>query len=73
MYKFGLTGPKWLPLVGNSLELLKATLEMNGQQHVFKKWMIDYKSPVLDLKLGNELVVGALTYPLVSAVLTDDV
>lgn len=68
-----ITGPNWLPWVGNSLELRKTSRELNGLHNVFKKWMFDYDSPVLGLKLGNEYVVVALTYPMVRAVHTDTV
>lgn len=62
-----------MPLVGNSLQLRRATIELKRQEFVFEKWMTDYKSPVLGLKLGGELVVVAQTYPLVHAVHTDPV
>lgn len=68
-----ITGPNWLPVVGNSPDLRKAARELKGTHNVFEQWMSDYNSPVLGLKLGNEHVVVALTYPMVRAVHTDEV
>lgn len=46
---------------------------MLGAQHlVFEKWMKDYKSPVIGLKLGREYCVVALTYPMVRSIHTGD-
>lgn len=65
-------GPKWLPIVGNT-PLLRKTARMLGGQHlVFEKWMKDFKSPVIGLKLGGEYCVVALTYPMVRAIHTGD-
>ena len=36
----------------------------------FEKLSEEYKSPVVGLKLGNELVVVAMTYPIVKDLLT---
>ncbi|KAG4071874.1 hypothetical protein HA402_006035 [Bradysia odoriphaga] len=45
---------------------------LGGQHLVFEKWMKDYKSPVIGLKLGGEYCVVALTYPMVRAIHTGD-
>ena len=49
-------------MVGNSSLLRKTAQELKGQHLVFEKWMEDYKSPVIGLRLGGEYVVVALTY-----------
>lgn len=65
-------GPNWSPVVGNSPLLRKIAKELKGQHLVFEKWMKEYNSPVLGLKLGNEYVVVALTYSMVRAVHTNE-
>lgn len=72
MMCFLFTGPNWFPIVGNTSLLRKTARELKGQHLVFEKWMHDYKSPVLGLKLGDEHVVVALTYPMVRAVHTNE-
>lgn len=66
------SGPKWSPLVGNTPELRREAKRLGGQHLVFEKWMKKYKSPVIGLKLGRELVVVALTYPIVRDVHTNE-
>lgn len=66
------SGPKWLPIVGNTPELRSAAQKYGSQMKVFEMWQEKYKSPVIGLKLGNELVVIALTYPIVHEVHTND-
>lgn len=39
---------------------------------VFEQWMQKYNSPVIGLKLGRELVVVAMTYPIVHEVHTNE-
>lgn len=68
-----ISGPKWLPIVGNTPLLRSEAGKVGGHQYfVFEKWMEMYKSPVIGLKLGRELVVVAMTYPIVHEVHTSD-
>ena len=57
-----------MPWVGNTLELRKEAMAAGGQHLAFDKWSQQYNSKILGLKLGNELVVVALSYPLVREV-----
>ncbi|XP_075161819.1 cytochrome P450 305a1 [Haematobia irritans] len=61
-------GPDFIPLIGNTMQLRKEAVAMGGQHKVFEKWSKIYNSNILGLKLGNELVVVALKYPLVREV-----
>lgn len=54
--------------MGNQLELKREARKLGGQHLVFEQWMEKYKSPVIGLKLGNELVVVAMTQALVREV-----
>lgn len=45
---------------------------MKGQHWVFERWMKEYNSPVIGLRLGGENVVVAMTYPMVRAIHTGD-
>lgn len=45
---------------------------MHGQDKVFDKWTSDYNSPIIGMKLGQQLFVVVTTYPLVRAVHTRD-
>lgn len=65
-------GPKWYPFVGSSPILRKEIKKLGSQHKVFEKWMDDYKSPLIGLKLGNEYVVVALTYEMVSSIHTNE-
>lgn len=65
-------GPKWLPLVGNSLMLREAIKKHGSQIAAFQAWQSEYKSDVIGLKLGNELVVVALTHPIVHEVYANE-
>lgn len=65
-------GPNWLPIVGNILLLRKAVKQYGSQIAVFRAWKEQYKSDLIGLKLGNELVVVALTYPLIHEVHTNE-
>lgn len=67
-----LTGPQWLPFVGNMPLLRREAAARGGQPAVFSHWMQKYNSPVIGLKLGNENVVVALTYPMVHEVHTNE-
>lgn len=64
-----ITGPKWyLPFVGNTPHLRKLATKFGGQHKAFEKLSEEYSQPVIGLKLGRELVVVALTYPLVKEI-----
>lgn len=72
LYAFA-SGPKWLPIVGNTSQLRREAGKFGGKQYgVFENWMDKYNSPVIGLKLGRELVVVAMTYPIVHEVHTSD-
>lgn len=68
-----MTGPDWLPLVGNQFELKAKSKELGGQQFAFKHWMEKYNSPVIGLKLGNDLVVVGMTHAIVHEIHTRSV
>lgn len=68
-----LSGPKWIPIVGNTSQLRSEAKKVGGQQYlVFEQWMKKYNSPVIGLKLGRELVIVVMTYPIVHEVHTND-
>lgn len=67
-----MTGPKWLPIVGNAPELRREARKHGSQIAVFRAWQKKYNSNVLGLKMGSELVVVALTYPIIHEVHTND-
>lgn len=66
-----ITGPKWLPIVGNSVMLRRAAKEHGSLIAAYRAWKDEYQSDLLGLKLGNELVVVALTYPILQEVITN--
>lgn len=51
--------------------LRKATRQYGSQIAVFRAWKKEYQSNVIGLKLGSELVVVALTYPVIHEVHTN--
>lgn len=59
-------------MVGNTIQLRKEAKLLGGQHLVFEKWMEQYKSPVLGLKLGRENVIVGLTYPIVHEIHTNE-
>lgn len=59
-------------MVGNTLTLRSESKRIGYQHLVFENWKEKYKSPVIGLKLGSELVVVALTYPIVHEVHTNE-
>lgn len=66
-------GPHWyLPIVGNTPQLRKIAIKLGGQHKAFEKLSEDYRTPVIGLKLGRELVVVALTYPIVKEIHSRD-
>lgn len=52
--------------------LRKAAKKYGSQIAVFRAWKEQYKSNVIGLKLGSELVVVALTYPIIHEVHTNE-
>lgn len=58
----------FLPFVGNAPLLRKLAKECGGQYKALEKLSEEYSSPVVGLKLGNELVVVAFTIPLVKEI-----
>lgn len=65
-------GPKWLPIVGNTFELRRQAKKYGSQTEVFRAWQKQYNSNVIGLKMGSELMVVALTYPIVHEVHIND-
>lgn len=61
-----------MPFIGNTSLLRNETKKYGSQIEVFRAWKDEYKSPVIGLKLGNELVVVALTYPIIHEIHTND-
>ncbi|XP_063699788.1 probable cytochrome P450 305a1 [Culicoides brevitarsis] len=61
-------GPQWLPIVGNTPYVRSLARKVGGQHLAFEELSKLHKSPVLGLKLGTDLVVVALTYPIVKEV-----
>uniref|UniRef100_A0A1A9WS92 Cytochrome P450 n=1 Tax=Glossina brevipalpis TaxID=37001 RepID=A0A1A9WS92_9MUSC len=66
-------GPPFLPWIGNTMHLRKESALAGGQHKAYENWSKRYNSNVLGLKLGNDLVVVALTYPLVKQVHLEEV
>ena len=58
----------FLPFVGNAPLLRKLAKESGGQHKALEKLTEEYSSPVVGLKLGNELVVVAFTSSLVKEI-----
>lgn len=52
--------------------LRKAAQKYGSQIAAYSAWKDQYKSNVLGLKLGNELVVVVLSYPIFHEVMTND-
>lgn len=65
------SGPKWLPIIGNTSLLRSETRKYGRQIDVFRAWKEEYKSSVIGLKLGGELVVVALDYPIIHKIHTN--
>lgn len=68
-----LSGPKWYPIVGSQFYLRRKAKKAGGQHFLFDAWRKKYDSPVIGMKLGQELVVVATTYPIIREVYTSDV
>uniref|UniRef100_A0A1A9UXW5 Cytochrome P450 n=1 Tax=Glossina austeni TaxID=7395 RepID=A0A1A9UXW5_GLOAU len=66
-------GPPFLPWIGNTMHLRKESAIAGGQHKAYENWSKVYNSNVLGLKLGSDLVVVALTYPLVKRVHLEEV
>lgn len=56
--------------MGNTPLLRKLAAECGGQHKAFEKLAEQYSSPVIGIKLGRELVVIGLTYPIVKEIHT---
>lgn len=67
-----LLGPRGLPLVGNTPLLRKLARSLGGQHEAFSQLAAEFKTPVVGLKLGSQLVAVALTPSVVREVLTKD-
>lgn len=65
-----ISGPKWYPIIGNASLLRNETKKCGRQIDVFRAWQEKYKSSVIGLKLGRELVVVALDYPIIHQIHT---
>lgn len=70
---YNFLGPKWFPIIGNTLMLRKEVKKYGSQAGAFLAWKDKYNSPVIGLKLGKELFVVALTYPIINEVHTNSV
>lgn len=66
-------GPRWLPLLGNLLDLKRLVRKLGSQHAAFEALCAEYGSAVLGLRLGSDLVVVASGYEAVTEVLTSDV
>lgn len=62
------SGPYWLPIVSNTPYIRALARKLGGQHLAFEELSREYDSPVIGLKLGNDLVVVAMTYPIVREV-----
>jgi hypothetical protein len=68
--KFCAKGPVWLPVVGCAPQLKKLTKKLGYQHNVFL-WLSErYKSPVIGLRLGTQLVVAVSGYEAVRQIFT---
>lgn len=65
-------GPKWYPIVGNTVLLRNEAKKLGTQTEVFRAWRKKYKTSILGLKLGKELVCVALDYSIIHKVYTCD-
>lgn len=63
-----LSGPSWLPIVSNTSYIRALARKLGGQHLAFEELSRIYDSPVLGLKLGRDLVVVGLTYPIVKEI-----
>lgn len=52
--------------------LRRAVKKYGSQIDVFRAWKKEYNSPLIGLKLGSELVVVALSYPIIHEIHTND-
>lgn len=60
----------WLPIVGCTPQLKKLTKKLGYQQNVFL-WLSErFKSPVVGLRLGGQLVVAVSGYHAVKQIFT---
>lgn len=66
-------GPRWLPLLGNLLDLKRLVRKLGSQHAAFEALCEEYGTAVLGLRLGSDLVVVASGYEAVTEVLTSDV
>lgn len=65
-------GPRWLPVLGNLLDLKRLVRKLGSQHAAFESLCQEYGSSVLGLRLGSDLVIVASGYEAVSQVLTSD-
>lgn len=72
-HNFTFSGPDFVPWVGNTMQLRKDAVAAGGQHKALQNWSKRYNTDLLGLKLGSELVVVALGYPMVKAVKLEEV
>ncbi|KAF2901223.1 hypothetical protein ILUMI_04967 [Ignelater luminosus] len=64
-------GPIWLPIVGSLPRVQKLSKKLGGLHLSFLELTKEFKTNVLGLKLGNDIVVVISSYPLIREVLTN--
>lgn len=57
-----------MPFVGNTPLLRNLAIKCGGQHKAFEVLSEKFGEPIVGLKLGKELVVVAMTYPLVKEI-----
>ncbi|XP_034254635.1 probable cytochrome P450 305a1 [Thrips palmi] len=65
-------GPRWLPLLGNLLDLKRLVRKLGSQHAAFEALCEEHGTAVLGLRLGSDLVVVASGFEAVTEVLTSD-
>ncbi|KAK9882833.1 hypothetical protein WA026_023448 [Henosepilachna vigintioctopunctata] len=66
-------GPPWIPIVGHLYTIKNLSRSLGGQHFAFEHLAGQLNTNVIGLKLGNQLTVIVLSYPLVKEILTRDV
>lgn len=65
-------GPQWhLPFIGDSKLVRELAKKLGGQYEAFKEISKRFDSPIISLKLGNELVIFVSSYRFIREVHTN--